>query len=135
MGASLGFRDYINGFWEWIRNFGLDLTGNFDIEEADLPTGTTNEELDDVVNAMIDTGESGTEFLFSAHHLGEAIVNFFSPYNLSIVIVAIISAIFGILLFHKVFKASLHHIFLFIIALTILTVVVLVIGPVEFPDN
>lgn len=79
----------------------------------ETPLGTTEDELDNLLEESIKTGKNGKNFLFSFHHLIESAIIAVSPIDIDPLIILIISWIVGTIVMFVIFKGSLKHVMLF----------------------
>ena len=84
----------ITEIFNWLRDFFQGWVSSGDIEKYPNPLGTTNQELKDLTDKAINTGQRGADLFFAMEEMLVSLVLALSPIELAVTIVALIA--FGV---------------------------------------
>jgi len=126
-GGGFGLEGAIKDMFDFINEVAQEGIYGSDIDEL---TGgfTSEEELSALSNKSAETGKAGTDFMFSLHSWGETFINVLSPIQLGGVIVAIVSAVMGLVFGIKIGGAFGKHLVIFMIVIFTIAIIFVLIG-------
>ena len=113
--ADSGVSDSIDLGFDKLDEYFKGLIENAKLTGDETPLGTTEDELNEVLDSSIQTGKDGKNLLFSFHELVENIINAVVPeeYEIDPLIVLLISWGVGFLMVYGITKGSVKHLILF----------------------
>lgn len=122
---SLGVEEGLNNFFDGVAHFIKDST---DIESLNLPNEPTNEELDDLIDNSAGIGKASGGLYFALKRTIESLVDITSPFQISVVIVGIVSSIVVIFLMFGLSRKILHHLLWFLVIMVAIMLILMVFG-------
>jgi hypothetical protein len=120
LGASETFDDLFNQG----ETFTNEQLGDCKIDEI----SATNEECLSLAKAGFDALQKSKDLAFSFHHIAEAFIQFLSPMELDGAILAIVSAVLGMLFLMKIFGKFGKHAIEIVLVLAGIALLFLVLG-------
>ena len=121
---SLGTSEALDDLFQQGQNFTNSQLADCKINEI----SATNEECLSLSEAGFDALQKSKDLAFSFHHIAEALIQFVSPLELDGAIIAIVSAILGILFFMKIGGKFGKHAIEIILVLAGIALLFLVLG-------
>lgn len=99
----------ISEIFDWLRDFFQGWVSEGDIEKYPNPLGTTNEELTDLTDKAVNTGQKGADLFFAMEEMLVSLILAMSPIELAVTIVALIAFGVTFLLIWKLTRRMTRH--------------------------
>lgn len=99
----------ISEIFDWLRDFFQGWISGGDIEKYPNPLGTTNEELEELTDKAVNTGQRGADLFFAMEEMLVALILALSPIEIAVTIVALIAFGVTFLIILKLTKRMTRH--------------------------